>query len=202
MPSNKTGRPYTQGITEALLQAAERVMVDHGYSALTIDALATEVGTTRPTFYRRFPSVAHLALEVIRNRFGTGSDVDTGSLYKDLLAVQRAEVAMFSSPLLRRNLPGLLAAVGESAELSELYERSFIGPRRENVARIVNAAGGRGEIDPSLVDIEYICDQLVGPILSRALLPVSAPLDDRLARQTADAALIVMGARSFEPETS
>lgn len=197
MPSNKTGRPFTQGITEALLQAAERVMVDEGYSALTIDALAAEVGTTRPTFYRRFPSVAHLALEVIKNRYGTGSPVDTGSLYDDLLTVQREEVAMFAGPLLRKNLPGLLEAARNDRKLSELYEADFVGPRRKNIARLLDAAGRRSEIAVDVIDVEYVCDLLLGPILSRAMLPVAAPLDDRLARQTVETVLSVVGERSL-----
>ncbi|WP_447587971.1 TetR/AcrR family transcriptional regulator [Microbacterium lacticum] len=194
MPSNKNGRPFTPGITEALLQAAERVMVDEGYSALTIDALAGEVGTTRPTFYRRFPSIAHLALEVIKNRYGTGSPVDTGSLYEDLLTIQREEIAMFASPLIRNNLLGLLEAARNDSELSARYESCFIRPRRENVARIIRMAIARDELVEEGLDIESICDDLVGPILSRALLPVNAPLDDRLARHTTETALKAMGA--------
>jgi AcrR family transcriptional regulator len=195
MPTNKPGRPYAQGITEALLQAAERVMVDGGYSSLTIDALAAEVGTTRPTFYRRFPSVAHLAFAVIKNRFGTGAPTDTGSLGEDLLVLQREEIAMFATPLLRKNLPGLLEAIRTDSELREIYETEFVQPRRANVGRILAAAAGRGEIGAEAVDDEYVCDLLVGPILSRALLPVGAPLDDRLARQTVETVLRTMAAR-------
>ncbi|PPG52501.1 hypothetical protein C5C24_04665 [Rathayibacter sp. AY2B3] len=196
MPTNKSGRPYTQGVTEALLQAAERVMVNDGYSALTIDALAAEVGTTRPTFYRRFPSIAHLALAVIKSRFGTGAPVDTGSLYDDLLIVQREEIAMLAAPLLRKNLAGLLDATRADEDLSAAYEAEFVRPRRANVARIIDAAGRRNEIGVETVDIEYLCDLLLGPILSRALLPVGAPLDDRLARQTVETAILTLAARA------
>lgn len=189
MSSNKSGRPYARGITEALLQAAERVMVDDGYSALTIDALAAEVGTTRPTFYRRFPSIAHLAIQVIKMRFGTGTSVDTGSLEDDLLSLQREEIAMFASPLLRKNCPGLLEAARADSRVSALFWTEFIEPRRANIARIVTAAADRQELDQRGIDIDYLCDLLLGPILTRALLPIGAPLDDRLARQTVDSAM-------------
>lgn len=192
MPSNKTGRPYTQGITEALLQAAERVMVTDGYSALTIDAIATEVGTTRPTFYRRFPSIAHLALEVIARRFEAGTTADTGSLGDDLLMIQREDVAMYSSPLLRKNLPGLLAATSENPALSELLATNLLDPRRERISVALASAIDRGEIDPGSVDLNTVCDQLRGPLLARALLTPGAALDDRLARDTAAAALATL----------
>lgn len=196
MPSNKTGRPRTGGITEALLQAAERVMVDGGYSALTIDALAAEVGTTRPTFYRRFPSIDHLILEVLKSRFGTGLPVSTGSLYEDLLTVQREEIAMYAAPLLRKNLLGLLEAARSDAELGALYETEFISPRRSNIARIIHEASARDEIEIDDLDINYICDLMLGTILSRALLPAKATLDDHLAHQTVRTALSALGAKT------
>lgn len=194
MSGNRIGRPLAGGITEALLQAAERIMANGGYSALTVDGLAAEVGTTRPTFYRRFPSVAHLALAVIKGRFGTGTSTDTGSLYDDLLIAQREEIAMFASPLLRKNLPGLLESARNDPELQALYEAEFVAPRRANIARIFAAANARDELENESIDIDYICDLLLGPILSRALLPVNAPLDDRLARSTVETVLTITGA--------
>ncbi|MFC6357065.1 hypothetical protein [Luethyella okanaganae] len=41
-----------------------------------------------------------------------------------------------------------------------------------------------------------VCDLLVGPLLARALLPLTAPLDDQFARQTAQVALDYLTADS------
>lgn len=188
METASVGRPPISGLTEALLEAAEQVMVKHGYAALTVEGLVAAVGTTRPTFYRRFSNIAHIALTVVKNTFGTGTSVDTGSLKQDLLTLQREEVAMFSSPLLRNNLGGLLEAARVDEELLCLYESEFIGPRRSNLARVLCAAAGRGEIAAG-VDVDFVSDLLLGPILSRALIPSGAVLDERLALQTTEAAL-------------
>ncbi len=185
MTNNQTGRPFVPGITEALIQAAERIMVTEGFSGLSIDGLVTEVGTTRPTFYRRYPSIAHLAFEVIEARFGTGMQVDTGSLYGDLLKLQREDIAMFASPLVRNNLPGLLESVRTDPRVRDRYRDDFVGPRRANVARVIAAAVERGELADRSVDVDMVCDLLVGPILARTLLPLAVSADDRLARQTA-----------------
>lgn len=188
MTDKRVGRPQVAGISDALLQAAERVMASDGFSALTVDALVTEVGTTRPTFYRRFPNVAQLAFEVIRSRFGIGDLVDTGSLHGDLLKLQRQDVSMFSSPLLRNNLPGLLEAVRTDDEIRKLYGEGFVQPRRANVSRVIDAAVARGEISSANIDVEFVCDLLTGPILSRALLPVSVRIGDEIARLTVEVA--------------
>lgn len=192
METASVGRPPISGLTEALLEAAEQVMVKHGYAALTVEGLVAAVGTTRPTFYRRFSNIAHIALTVVKNTFGTGTSVDTGSLKQDLLTLQREEVAMFSSPLLRNNLGGLLEAARADEELLSLYGSELIGPRRSNLARVLRAAAGRGEIAAG-VDAEFVSDLLLGPILSRALIPSGAVLDERLALQTTEAALRYLG---------
>lgn len=195
METTPMGRPPVSGLTEALLEAAERIMLTQGFSSLTVDALVTEVGTTRPTFYRRFSNTADVALTVVRNAFGTGSAVDTGSLREDLLTLQKEEVVMFSSPLLRNNLSGLLEAARSDEELLAAYASEFIGPRRANVARVISAAIDRGEIGVD-VDVDFVCDLLMGPILARALMPSGAPLDARLVEQTTEAVLLSVGAVS------
>jgi len=195
MSASKAGRPPTRGITEALVRSAERLMTQRGYSALTVDAVVTEVGTTRPTFYRRFPSVAHLALTVLRERYGTGTTPDTGSLAGDLHAMQREEVAMFADSLMRNSIVGLLEAARLTPELSTLYSEGFVRPRRARVAEVLSAASARGEIDGAGIDVGEVCDLLLGPVLARTLLPLGAPLDERLVQLTAGTVLLHLGAR-------
>jgi AcrR family transcriptional regulator len=198
MQTNLGGRPQTPGLSEALLQAAERTMVSEGFEALTVDRLVTEVGTTRPTFYRRFPSTAALAFEVIWRRFGTGSPVDTGSLSDDLLTLQREDIAMFSTPLMQRNLPGLVRLVRSDPEIRSRYRSDFIEPRRANVRDLIRSAADRGEIPSADVDFELVCDLLIGPLLARTLLPLEGALDDRLARMTVQTVMMQLGASPHE----
>ena len=171
-------------------------MIDGGYSSLNVDKLVTEVGTTRPTFYRRYPNIDHLAFEVIRNRFQTATDVATGTLAGDLLKLQREEVSMFSDPLIRKNLPGLLESIRTNPEVGKLYADLFIRPRREKVGLVIKAAVNHGEIPHSNIDVEFVCDILLGPLLTRVLLPVDVALDDKLARQTAQLALLFISGES------
>jgi AcrR family transcriptional regulator len=193
MSSRQVGRPQDPAIREALLRAAERVMVTGGFSRLTVEGLCGEIGTTRPAFYRRYPNVAHLAFDVIRRHFGAVPPLETGSLESDLLALQLAEVAMFSDPLMSKNLPGLLESVLGDPVLSEIYAAQFILPRRARVANVLDAAVARGEI-AGYDDVPFVCDMLVGPIMARSLLPGSEPVDEALARSTTRAVLALLGA--------
>lgn len=173
-------------------------MAEKGFSALTVDGLVSEVGTTRPTFYRRFSSTAHLALTVLQRRFGAGAQPDTGTLAGDLRAMQREEVAMLADPVMRNSIVGLLGAARTAPELSALYFSEFIRPRRDRVRRVIDAAVARGELESVDVDSDEISDLLIGPVLARALLPLGAPLDEHLADLTARSALLHLGVRTAD----
>lgn len=177
------------GVTEALMEAAERALIADGFTELTVDRLVNEIGTTRPTFYRRYRNIHHLAFDIIVNRFGTGRSVDTGMLRTDLIALQQEKVLLLSSPLMRNSLPGMLESARSDPSLRQRYIEEFIEPRRDNVRRAIARAVSRGEIDGTGIDLDFVCDLLLGPLLTRAILPGSVPLDDRLAERSAEVVL-------------
>lgn len=183
------GRPRDASISRALIQVAERRMEADGFSKLTVEGVVSDAGTTRQTFYRRYPSVAHLALDVICARFGEVNLVDTKSLESDLLELQRDDLVMMNSALLKKNLSGLLEVIRSDREVRALFAERLFRPRRANVKRVIDLAVLRGELDGPDIDSEYICDLLVGALLARTVIPTGAPLDDRFARQTVETAL-------------
>ncbi|PWJ64244.1 TetR family transcriptional regulator [Rathayibacter iranicus NCPPB 2253 = VKM Ac-1602] len=158
-------------------------MESDGFDKLTVDGIVSEVGTTRQTFYRRYKSVSLLALEILLERFGRQEEIDTGNLSSDLLELLRTDVAMMTSPLIRKNLTGLLEDMRTDDEIRARYLKEVIYSRREVVSRVLERAKARGEITRDDTDSEYICDLMFGPALSRVVLQTGAPIDDRLARQ-------------------
>lgn len=166
------------------MQAAERIMADEGYSHLSVDRLVTEIGTTRPTFYRRYPNLAHLVLDVMRSRYPVGEYQTSGDLREDLLRFQRDEITVFSAPLFRNNLAGLMEPLRLDAETRDLFTEYFTVPRRARLEAILAAAVGREEIVRDAVPVDTVRDLLMGPILARLVLPLGAPIDDALARNT------------------
>lgn len=182
--TKQEGRPRDPAISRALVRAAERQMEANGFHKLTVDGIVNEVGTTRQTFYRRYKSIALLALEVLLSRFDVEDDVDSGMLEADLLELQRNDVAMMTTPLIQKNLPGLFEDIRTDPEVRGLYFDRMIRPRRQNICMVIDRAAERGEVDRSNIDSEYICDLLFGPLLARILLPTNLPVDDRLARET------------------
>lgn len=78
-------------LEEALLDATWAELVEHGYGALTIDAVAHRAETSRTVVYRRWATKAELAQAAIGHvgRRKQLSPPDTGSLRGDLLAILR-----------------------------------------------------------------------------------------------------------------
>lgn len=188
MSERRVGRPFDPQIQRALLAEAEKVMVTSGYAHLSVDGLVRAIGSTRPTFYRRYPNVAHLALDVIASKFGMGDPPTTGSLIEDLEVLQRNEVQMLASDLFRKNLPGLLESIHADETIRTLWGESFVVRRRQNLSNVIATARERGEPIRTDWDLNLIADLLVGPILARALLPGTGSLDEAFALDTAHAA--------------
>ncbi|POX66360.1 hypothetical protein C3481_10355 [Microbacterium sp. Ru50] len=193
MSGNRVGRPRAQDITEDLLREAERVLAEDGFSALTVDGLVSRAGSTRPTFYRRFRSAAHLAVIVLARRFGPGQVPDTGSLAGDLRALQQEGIAVLSDPVARNSLVDLVGVARTDDDLSALLDAEFIRPRRVRIKNVIDAAVARREIERPDMDADQVYDLLMGPLITRMFLPPHTLPDDALVESSLRSALTRLG---------
>lgn len=187
----KSGRPRAESLDISILSAASELVQSQGFQAASIEAIAKRAGTTRPAVYRRHGSRGLVVIAAMARHFGLDPAPDTGSLRGDLLAVQLEQLKFFTDPLVVGALSGLLDEASRDPEVGSRFFNDFVAPRRQSTACALQRAVERGEIRPGF-DTDWICDLLTGPLLMRAFLPVG-PIDERLARQTVDAALAALG---------
>lgn len=185
------GRPRNPELATAILDAARALIGEHGIDSISIDAVAAKAGTTRPAFYRRYAGLPEMLLALVVEDFGADIDVDFGDVRSDLLALQREQVSMYVSPLVRKSLAVFLGALQSSAGLNAEFQRVFLRPRRDVTARILAHAAERGEIR-SDYDPEAACDLLTGPLLMRVLLPDVGVLDQSIIDDTIDSCLALL----------
>ena len=105
----RAGRPRDPRIEQAALGAARDLLVEGGWPALTVAAVAERAGTTKPALYRRWPSLPHLAYEAA---FPDEVALDftlTEDLHSDLAGIVTGIRTIFTSPIVAAALPGLLA---------------------------------------------------------------------------------------------
>lgn len=191
------GRPRKAGLDAAMIQAAEELILEQGFSAVSVEAVAAKASTSRPAFYRRFDGIPALIFALLEQRFDIALDVDFdfGDLRLDLEAIQHEQVALFGDPLIGRSLSGFLDSLHTNSELRSVFVEQFLGPRRAAVGIIIDRAAGRGEI-PACPDVEWICDLLTGPVVLRVVMPGLAALDESFISQTVDCALSALGYRT------
>lgn len=182
------GRPRNTETDARIIQAASELVIEHGYSQVTVDQVVDRAGTNKPAFYRRFRRLADvvpLALLALNQDL---DDIDTESLVKDLAEFQRRQRLLFSAPLITRGLPGWLAEVSSTPDHAMPFIKQFQAPRRETLRSIVQRATTRGEITPP-INVEWVTDVLTAPLMMRAIIPGLPRIDDRLVRQSVHTAL-------------
>jgi len=174
------------------LEAATTLLFDRGYAGLTIDGVAAAAGVSRPTIYRRWASKAELVIAALVNRTGLAVPVpNTGSVRRDLMAVQRHTIKEFNNPQARRVTSGLVADLATDPELTDLYLREYATPRRASVWRALERGVARGELCVD-IDFTFVSDLLIGPLFMRAVV-WGQHLEPGLAKATVDIVMAAFG---------
>ena len=167
------GRPRDPARHRAVLAATAELLVEGGYEALTLAAVARRAGVGRPLLYQWWGSKAALVQEVLfRHGPGAVREVPEGAPFVETFtAMVRDMVAVYSLPEYRRGMPGLIADMVADAGLQEDAERRFIAPVRARYAEVFARAIESGEIRPD-ADGAVVMDTLRGALTT---LTVSRP---------------------------
>lgn len=159
--SPTAGRPRSEEAHKAILDATLDLLVEVGFSAMTVEGVASRAGVGKATIYRRWPSKLPLVVEAFGQLPGF-EEVDTGDLAEDLKKMLRGYLQAFNASPLAAVLPSLAGERAHNPELSELFEPVSKG-RRQPLVRAFERAVDRGEIAED-TDVELAADLVVGPI--------------------------------------
>ncbi|MFP8870746.1 MAG: helix-turn-helix domain-containing protein, partial [Myxococcota bacterium] len=80
--STSAGRPRSEEAHQAILDATLELLVEVGFSGLTVEGVASRAGVGKATIYRRWASKIPLIVEAFGQLPGF-EDCDTGSLAED-----------------------------------------------------------------------------------------------------------------------
>ena len=165
--SRGPGRPRDTSIDERALAATRELLVQRGFEATTIRAVAERSGVHSSAIYRRWPSRIELIEEATFPGLSPLSVQPSGDLRRDLRRFLRAYLAAFSAPAARAAAAGLFAHRQTSAlpRPTEQYLRVSARPQFQEILR----AAPPGSIDPA-VDPDDVFDMLLGAVLTRTLL--------------------------------
>ena len=162
--SASAGRPRSEEAHRAILEATLELLVEVGFSALTVEGVATRAGVGKATIYRRWPSKLPLVIEAF-SELPQLEEVDTGNLVDDLKKMLRSYLQLFHATPLGAVLPSLAGERAHEPQLSKLFD-PVVKARSQPLVRALQRAVKRGELSSDL-DLELAADLIVGPIAVR-----------------------------------
>ncbi len=182
-PTKSPGRPRCPVTHQSILDAANDLLEEIGFAAMSIEGIASRAGVGKATIYRRWPNKASVVMDAFLA--ATAREIpfpNTRSPREDIRRHMRSVVKMLNSPR-GRIIATLIGAVQSDAELAEAFRTRFVAIRRAEANRVLQRAIDSGELSRD-TDLEFALDSLYGPLYYRRLIgheKITAKYADELA---------------------
>ena len=172
-PAEETrGRPRDPEVDRVILETTMKQLLEHGFSDLSIEAIAAAAGVGKTTIYRRYPEgKLDLVLDAITKTHLHIEEIpDEGSIRADLIALfdHPAAFQIIAGPA-STILGTVLMERFRNPGLIENFRKTVTEPRLRQFKAIVHRAKTRGEIrqdvDPTMVG-SAIFGSMIAQILS------------------------------------
>jgi AcrR family transcriptional regulator len=180
----KRGRPRSEHLHAAMLNAARQLLEQGGLPAVTMEAIAERAGVGKPTVYRYWPNAHAVAMAAMMDSSAPTLAVSTHQNAKRVqkssqlrqsptkalsrLRLQLSAIAnAFSTPI-GRNVTMMIASADSNTELSKVFRNHFIHARREEGRELLTLAIEQGELRGD-IDFEVALDLIYGPLFYRLL---------------------------------
>ena len=163
------GRPRSDKLQRAILDAARELLIKDGYTRLRLEHVAAHAGVGKATIYRRWPSKEALAQALLSDLAGPHIAIeDVGDTREEMLAaVMNPLLAVTESefgPVIR----ALLSQIAINPALGDPFRATVVQSRRAEIARMIARGIERGDLCPD-ADAEIATELLVGPVYFRLM---------------------------------
>lgn len=171
----RSGNRRDEAARLAVLHAADDLLVEHGFGALTIEAIARRAGVAKQTIYRWWPSKVEILLDTLiedsEKRLPVPAEKATAEIIRGYL--RDFERFLTGDPA-GKVLLAIIAEAQHNPGTAKNFHERYLGPRREQERDLLVRATEAGEISPKLGPDATI-DALVGPIVYCVLIGSSIP---------------------------
>lgn len=164
-----TGRPRSEASKAAIINATIELLEEHGYSTLSIEAIAMHAGVGKATIYRWWGNKALLILDAFLISTKEQIELKEKENIHESFRQQLQNLAtVFNSPI-GRTVIAIIAESGADSELAKAFHSSYLYPRREEAKKVLEHGISKGELCPT-IDLDIALDLLYGPIYLRMLI--------------------------------
>ncbi|ROZ86282.1 TetR-like C-terminal domain-containing protein [Gordonia sp. OPL2] len=165
------GRPRDGRIDAAIITATRELILETGYSALSLSAIAARAGTTTAAIYRRWSGKAQLVHEAVLSAEMLPAPDGPADIRADIRALVDTVRVMFDSPEVRMALPGLIADTVADPDVHSMMITRLAGNLTAFETRF-----GRGRRDDD--QLPMLAEVVAGTAIFRILIRRDAALDD------------------------
>jgi AcrR family transcriptional regulator len=158
-PARGRGRPRSEKADRAILDAALRMVGQHGVAGTTIEGVAAEAGVGKTTIYRRWPTKTDLILAAISDIVPPGDPPDTGTMAGDMAALAETQQRRLAGSGLSGIVPRVLAESMSDPDLHQDFVDRVVNPFRELLRLFIERGIERGELRADL-EVEPLVDLL------------------------------------------
>lgn len=187
-PARRPGRRRDASRDDVILDATRELLVERGFDAMTMDAVAERAGAGKATVYRRWPSKVDLTVDAIvcsRTPAISVADIpDTGSLRGDLKSLQEAKLRADTHWIIN----GLPAEIRQDPQVAAALHHQYVVPHTRLMTELLERARLRGEVPPDR-DIEMIAT--VGPaMIAYQKMTTGRPIESEFLERLIDRILV------------
>jgi AcrR family transcriptional regulator len=156
------GRPRSARIDDAVLKTTLRHLGERGFAGMSVNAIAAELGVSKPTIYLRWPSKIDLATAAVTSLYVDQPSATTGDVRADLVAHLKSVKRVHDTVGIGL-MGGMLSAQQSNPELLAVFRERAVRPSRQRARRILQAGIRQGAIRPD-ADVHAAVDMLVGAL--------------------------------------
>lgn len=175
-------------LRDAVFAAVVEELIDHGYSGMTVERVATRAQTGKTTVYRHWPTKQDLVLDTVRDIVRPIDDPPfSGSVREDFLIM----LCSITSEMEADTWTALRSLLGEAHRHPEIVRVVFeelIEPRQRIMLESLRQAAARGEISASAVSLLPV--QVAIGVVNLHLLQYGAVPNDRELIDLVDRAVL------------
>lgn len=165
------GRPRDGRIDAAIVTATRELLLESGYSALSLSAIAARAGTTTAAIYRRWAGKAQLVHEAVLPTDSIPTPLSSGDIHTDIRSVVDTVRTMFDRPEVRMALPGLIADTVADPQVHAMMITRLAG----NLGAFETHFGQERRADDHL---PMLAEVVAGTAIFRILIRRDAALDE------------------------
>ncbi|QZA20081.1 TetR/AcrR family transcriptional regulator [Mycobacterium malmoense] len=185
---NRHGR--SEAAREAVLRAADDLLVEKGFAGVTVEGIARAAGVAKQTVYRWWSSKTDVLMDAfLEDAAADLEPPDTGSLESDLRAHLRDTVRFLTVDDAGAVYRALVGQAQHDSGLAHTFRARYLHDQQARDQKPFVRAIARGELSPE-TDVASLAEWLVGPIHYRVVV-TGESVDDAFIDAIVDGALLV-----------